>query len=72
MPRYKYRQEGEKVLYKDQVVLFNIKLNLYLHITERVLPIEKPLPLPKLANNPSEEITSKEPDRRTPRKNFLI
>jgi hypothetical protein len=37
-----------------------------------VLPIEKPLPLPRLANNPKEEITSKEPDRRTPRKNILI
>lgn len=31
MPRYKYRQEGEKVLFKDQIVLLNTKTNLHLH-----------------------------------------
>ena len=39
LPRYKFRQEGEKVLFKDQIVLLNVKTNLYLHITEKWLPM---------------------------------
>lgn len=42
MPRYKFRQEGESVLYRDQIVLLNIKTNLYLHITENLLEKVKP------------------------------
>jgi len=37
LPRYKFRQEGEKVLFRDQIVLLNVKTNLYLHITEKWL-----------------------------------
>lgn len=37
LPRYKFRQEGEKVLFRDKVVLLNVKTNLYLHITEKWL-----------------------------------
>lgn len=43
LPRYKYRQEGEKVLFRDQIVLLNVKTNLYLHITEKWLEIENPV-----------------------------
>ena len=34
LPRYKFRQEGEKVLYRDQIILLNVKTNLYLHQLE--------------------------------------
>ena len=34
LPRYKFRQEGEKVLYRDQIILLNVKTSLYLHQLE--------------------------------------
>lgn len=34
LPRYKYRQEGEKIKYGDQIIFLNVKINLYLHVTE--------------------------------------
>ena len=34
LPRYKYRQEGEKIKYGDQIIFLNIKINLYLHVAE--------------------------------------
>jgi len=33
LPRYKYRHQGEKIINKDQIVLLNVKTNLYLHIS---------------------------------------
>jgi len=30
-PRYKYRQEGDKVIYNDQILLYNVKSNAYIH-----------------------------------------
>lgn len=48
MPRYKYRQEGEKILYNDQVVMQNPKLGLYMHITEQVLHIHKQRDIPPI------------------------
>lgn len=46
LPRYKFRQEGEKVLFNDKVVLLNEKTNLYLHITEKWLEkVDPPKPL---------------------------
>eukprot|EP00347_Sterkiella_histriomuscorum_P021853 403332539 len=66
MPRYKYRQEGEKILYNDQVVLQNQKLNLYLHITEQLLHPEKPLELPKVGEEGQTQITPHDNDSRAP------
>ena len=34
LPRYKYRQEGEKIKYGDQIIFLNTKLNLYLHVAD--------------------------------------
>lgn len=65
-PRYKYRQEGEKVQYKDQVVLLNLKTNLNLHITESEIEKEQTLVFEK------EEWRPKSPDRRETRNYFFL
>lgn len=33
-PRYKYREDGEAVVYNDHIILYNLKYNSYLHISE--------------------------------------
>ncbi len=33
LPRYKYRQEGEKIQHSDQIVFLNLKHKLYLHVS---------------------------------------
>ena len=38
LPRYKYRQEGEKVVYKDHIVLKASHINFSLHVSEKMLP----------------------------------
>ena len=48
LPRYKYRQEGEKIKYGDQIIFLNVKINLYLHVAEAQIKIEKQLPLPRI------------------------
>lgn len=35
-PRFQYRQEGDKVVYMDQIILFNLKYNLTVHFTEEM------------------------------------
>ena len=43
-PRYKLRQEGEIVQYKDQVLFYNIKLKCYMNFsTERSIEIDTPM-----------------------------
>ena len=37
MPRYKYRQDGEPVVYNDHVILYNVKYNQYIHVSEEVV-----------------------------------
>jgi hypothetical protein len=39
-PRFQYRQEGDRVVYMDQIVLYNLKYNLNVHFTEE---IQKPM-----------------------------
>ena len=68
MPRYKYRQEGERIKYGDQIVFLNTKLSLYLHVCDIQLPIEKPIPLPLAPGTTKNEITPVIIDRRCPRK----
>lgn len=34
LPRYKYRQEGERIKYGDQIIFLNVKIMLYLHVSE--------------------------------------
>jgi Inositol 1,4,5-trisphosphate/ryanodine receptor len=68
MPRYKYRTEGEKIKYGDQIIFLNLKVNLYLHVSETQIPIEVPLSLPLLPGTTKNEITPIIIDRRGPRK----
>lgn len=70
MPRYKYRTEGEKIKYGDQIIFLNLKVNLYLHVSETQIPIEVPLSLPLLPGTTKNEITPIIIDRRGPRKQF--
>lgn len=35
-PRFKYRQEGDSVVYNDHVLLYNSKYNSYLHASESI------------------------------------
>ena len=42
MGGFKYKQEGDKIHYNDQIILFHLKTKLYLHVTERLLKIEEP------------------------------
>jgi hypothetical protein len=45
VPRYKLRQEGETIQYKDNVLLLNTKLNCYVNFnSQTVIPLDKPLP----------------------------
>jgi len=38
---FKYKQEGDKIHYNDQIILKNVKQNnMYLHATERLLKID--------------------------------
>ena len=68
LPRYKYRQEGEKIKYGDQIIFLNVKINLYLHVAEAQIPIEVPLELPLIPGKTKNEITPNKMDRRCPRK----
>ncbi len=68
LPRYKYRQEGEKIKYGDQIIFLNLKINLYLHVAEVQIPIEIPMELPLIPGKTKNEITPTVIDRRVPRK----
>lgn len=35
-PRFKYRQEGEYVVYNDHILLYNSKYNSYIHVSEDI------------------------------------
>lgn len=37
LPRYKYRQDGEPVVYNDHVILYNMKYNQYIHVSEDIV-----------------------------------
>lgn len=37
---FKYKQEGDRIHYNDQIVLQNIKSGHYLHVTEKLLKME--------------------------------
>ena len=51
IPRYKYRLEGDSVMYRDFLYLVNVKLGLYVHISDTV--IEKAEELPCWTANPA-------------------
>ena len=68
MPRYKYRQEGEKIKYGDQIIFYNTKVQLYLHVCDTQIPVEESQPLPLVPGTTKNEITPIIIDRRCPRK----
>lgn len=36
-PRYKYRQDGDQVVFNDQICLYNQKYNAYIHFSKDIL-----------------------------------
>jgi hypothetical protein len=71
LPRYKYRQEGDRIKYGDQIIFLNTKINLYLHVAEVQIPIEKPIALPLIPGTTKNEITPVIIDRRCPPINYV-
>jgi len=65
LPWYKYRQEGDKIFYNDQIILLNSNTNLYLHITEKWLSKNE------FETVPIEDWRSKDPDWRCPPETFI-
>lgn len=45
VPRYKYRQEGDKVVYGDHILFKNMNKHMFIHY-EKILPIEENRTLP--------------------------
>lgn len=37
---FRYKQEGDKVHYNDQIVLYSTKVQMYLHVTEKLLRVD--------------------------------
>lgn len=37
---FKYKQEGDRIHYNDQIVLLNLEYNLFLNVTEKLLKVE--------------------------------
>jgi hypothetical protein len=72
MPRYKFRSEGEKIKYGDQIIFLNTKIQLYLHVCDTQIPVEEPVPLPLVPGTTKNEITPIIIDRRCPRKLLLL
>ena len=64
---FKYKQEGDRIHYNDQIVLQNIKTGLFLHVTEKLLKVEGlEGSLPEALRLGQELITPKKIDRRDP------
>ena len=60
-PRYRYRQEGDRVVYRDQILLYNMKNNAYVHFSQDLhisIPVDESVPCefrpksPKRRRNP--------------------
>jgi hypothetical protein len=63
LPRYRYRQESEPVVFNDCIILYNTKFNQYLYVSEDATLEQQPnkglksrhrLPSPKRRQNPEE------------------
>ena len=64
---FKYKQEGDRIHYNDQIVLQNIKTGLFLHVTEKLLKVEGlEGSMPEALRLGQELITPKKIDRRDP------
>jgi len=44
LPRYKYRQEGDSVMYSDFLLIVNVKLGLYVHVSDTLMQGAHELP----------------------------
>ena len=64
---FRYKQEGDKVHYNDQIVLQAIRISMYLHVTEKLLQVEGlDGQVPKAIKEGIDEITPIKLDRRAP------
>jgi hypothetical protein len=63
---FKYKKEGDKIHYNDQIVLLNLKFELYLHVTERTLKIKPEDEIPDSLKKGISIVTPKKIDRREP------
>lgn len=71
MGGFKYKLDGDKIHYNDQIILKNQKLSLYMHVTERLLKIENlDGPVPDILKEGLDLITPKVIDRREPHSHY--
>lgn len=64
---FKYKQEGDRIHYNDAIVLYNIGVGLYLHVTEKLLRIDGLEGyMPETIRKGIDVITPKSTDRRDP------
>lgn len=69
---FKYKKEGDSIHYNDQIVLYNLKTSMFLHVTERFLKIDGlEGPLPENLMPGKELITPKVIDRREPPNQYV-
>jgi hypothetical protein len=66
---FKYKKEGDKIHYDDQILLMHEETKMYLHVTEQLLKIEEKAP-EYLASGQA-HITPKNMDRREPPNMFV-
>jgi hypothetical protein len=64
---FKYKQEGDRIHYNDQIVLQNVSYGMYLHVTERFLKIDGlDGRVPETLATGMKKICPKDNDRRVP------
>ena len=64
---FKYKMEGDKIHYNDQIVLLNLETMLYLHVSEKLLKVEALEGIvPENLKPGLDKITPKTVDRREP------
>lgn len=64
---FKYKQEGDRIHYNDQIVLQNVSYGMYLHVTERFLKIDGlDGKVPEALATGMKKICPKDNDRRVP------
>ena len=69
---FKYKQEGDRIHYNDQIVIQSVKTGLFLHVTEKLLKIEgMDGHVPENLREGVNLITPKKIDRRDPPTYFV-
>ena len=68
---FKYKLEGDRIHYNDQIVLYHNETKLSLHVTEKLLKIEGLEGLPESIKPGVDIITPKKADRRDPPNHYV-